>query len=122
METRRMGDYLAEVMGVLRTNPTAAHLDYLVEAYARVGYLAAEAEGLAEQAEATRKHEEAQSFLSEKTSGGTVKEAEVRAMVAARPYYVAEVEAMTKARKVKNLLNSIEQAINAIKFLGRQGG
>jgi ribosomal protein L16 Arg81 hydroxylase len=120
--------YLARVLGVLQSNPTASELDFLVEAFANVGYLAAEAEGLAEDAENLRKHEEASAYLRAKRSAIergeklTEREAEAIAAVETRDLKTAEVEARTKARKLKNLLDSLEQAINAIKFLGRQAG
>lgn len=116
--------YLTRLIAKLQLNPTGQDIDYLVEAYARVGYLAAEAEGLAEQAEAVRKHREAEEYLHAKQSGEKVtdKMAETLALSFTKEERDAEVEARTKARKLKNLLNSIEQAINAIKFLGRQGG
>lgn len=116
--------YLLTVLAKLQSNPTAQDIDLLVEAYSRVGYIAADAEGLAEQAEAERKHAEAEAYLTAKRAEGKVtdKEAETRALLATKDYRYREVEARTKARKLKNLLESIEQAINAIKFLGRQGG
>jgi hypothetical protein len=120
--------YLARVLGVLQSNPTASELDFLVEAFANVGYLAAEAEGMAEDAENLRKHEEASAYLRAKRAAIergeklTEREAEAIASVETRDLKTAEVEARTKARKLKNLLDSLEQAINAIKFLGRQAG
>jgi hypothetical protein len=120
--------YLARVLGVLQSNPTASELDFLVEAFANVGYLAAEAEGMAEDAENVRKHEEASAYLRAKRAAIergeklTEREAEAIASVETRDLKTAEVEARTKARKLKNLLDSLEQAINAIKFLGRQAG
>lgn len=118
------GDYLLRVLTTLQSNPTAADIDFLVEAYVRVGYLAAEAEGLAEQAEAVRKHREAEEYLHAKRSGEKVtdKMAETLALSFTKEERNAEVEARTKARKLKNLLNSVEQAINAVKFIGRQAG
>lgn len=118
------GNYLLRVLGVLQSNPTAAEIDFLVEAYSRVGYLAAEAEGVAEQAESERKHAEAQAYYQSKVSGEKVtdKFAETAALIATKEFRDKEVEARTSARKLKNLLDSIEQAINAIKFLGRQAG
>jgi hypothetical protein len=48
--------------------------------------------------------------------------AEAQALVECRPQRDAEAEAKTRSRKLANLLESIEQAINAIKFLGRYDG
>lgn len=117
-------DYLQRVMAVLQNNPTAADIDFLVEAYASVGYLAAEAEGLAEYAESVRKHVEAEQYLTAKRNIEKItdKQAEAIALLNTKEQRDAEAEARTKARKLKNLLNSIEQAINAIKFIGRTAG
>ena len=124
MNENEEGKYLLQVFRTLNSNPTAADIDFLVEAYARVGYLAADAEGLAEQAEAERKHAEATAYLDAKRLGDKVtdRRADAIAMQATKEYRDGEVEARTKARKLKNLLNSIEQAINAVKYLGRQAG
>lgn len=124
MTTPQQDQYLGQVLRTLSNNPTAAELDYLIEAFTTVGYLAADAEGLAEAAENTRKYEEAQAYLASKSSGEKVTEryAEANAALAVRIFRDAEVEARVKARKVKNLQDALEQAINAIKFLGRVAG
>lgn len=116
-----MSEYVTKVLAVLQSGPTSGDLDFLVEAYANVGYLAAQAEGDADMAEAKRKHEEAVAYLEAKKSGDkmTDKQAEATAQVATWHFRNAELEARTKARKLRNLLESVEQAINAIKFLGR---
>lgn len=125
-----MGDrevYLKRVMEVITNNPTAGELDELLEAFGRVGFIAAEAEGLAEQAEATRKHKEAEAYLHAKTSAPpgekvTERQAEAQAEIAIKEYRDAEVEARTKSRKLRNLLSAIEQVINGVKFLSRVAG
>lgn len=121
MTTPQQDEYLGQVLRTLSNNPTAAELDYLIEAYTTLGYLAANAEGLAEAAENKRKYEEAQAYLASKSNGEKVTErqAEANAALATRIYRDEEVEARVKARKIKNLHDALEQAINAIKFLGR---
>jgi hypothetical protein len=120
--------YLLTVLAKLQDNPTAQDIDFFVEAYSRIGYLAADAEGLAEEAEAERKHAEASAYLEVKREAVlkgekvTEREAEAQALIRVQSYREAEVEARTKARKLRNLLESVEQAINAIKFIGRQVG
>lgn len=117
-------EYLADVFEKLNNGPTAQDIDYLIEAYARVGYLAANAEGDAEHAESVRKYEEANAYLAAKKSGEKVTErqAEAEASLAIKPYRDAEAEAWTKARKLKNLMLAVEQAINGVKFLSRSAG
>lgn len=114
-------DYAARVLAVLQAGPTNADLNFLVEAYTNLGYLAAQAQGEAEMAEARRKYEEANAYRTAKMSGEKVTErqAEAEAAVSTWDFRQAEVEARTRARKLQNLLDSTEQAINAIKFLGR---
>lgn len=117
--------YMQRVMATLQSNPTGANLDFLVEAYANLGYVAATAEGDAEAAEAKRKYQEATAAadvrkaaanMGEKITAGEV---ESRVTVLTYDWKVTEIEAREKATKIKNLLQSVEQAINAIKFLGR---
>lgn len=121
-------DKLQKLMAVLASSPTSADLDYLVSEYTYVGYLAATAESDAEMAEAERKHAEATmaAEIREKAAanGDKVTEAAIgaKAMILTFDHKKAEIRAYEKARKLKNLLESVEQAINAIKFLGRNGG
>lgn len=117
--------YIQTVLAVLQSNPTAQNLDFLVTAYTNVGYLAATAESDAEMAEAQRKFDEAttSSEVREEAArqGHKLTADQVAAKVTVLTFDAkkAEVKAYERARKLKNLLQSIEQAINAIKFLGR---
>lgn len=122
--TAAKDNYVSEVFNLLNNNPTAQNLDELVEAHVRIGYIAADAESLYERAVDDRKYAEANAYLTAKRSGDKVsdKMAEAQALVECRPQRDAEAEAKTRSRKVSNLLESIEQAINAIKFLGRYDG
>jgi hypothetical protein len=118
------GAYVAEVLDKLQSNPTNQDLDYLVEAHTYVGYLAAVAQGAADEAEAIRKYAEAESILAiksqePKVTGVILESSATRATQKER---MAEIVARTQARKIYNLQQSIEQAINAIKYLGRQTG
>lgn len=119
--TAERDEFLAKVLRMISNNPTAGDLDELLEAYGRVGFLAADAEGQAEEAEAERKYHAANEYLSAKRGGEKVTEREAEAMaeLAIREYRDAEVVAFTKAKKLKNLLLGIEQVINGIKYLGR---
>lgn len=114
-------NYVEEVFRLLNSNPTQQDLDALVESHVRIGYLAAQAENEYEAAVDRRKYAEASNYLSRKTAGEKVsdKMAEQQALLDSAQYRTAEAEAKVRYRKIANLLESIEQAINAIKFLGR---
>ena len=122
--TNPKDNYVAEVFALLNSNPTSQNLDQLVEAHVRIGYLVAEAEGLYDSAVDERKYQEANAYLSAKKSGDKVtdKAADTAAFVECKEYRDREAEAKVRFKKVANLLESIEQAINAIKFLGRYDG
>lgn len=114
-------EYLELVMEKLEDNPTSGDLDFFLEAYARVGYLASEAEQRASLAEAQRKFDEASAYVDARQNGAkTGVDATASATVATKDSRDAEVIARGKAVKLKHLLNSIEQTINGIKYLGRQ--
>ena len=114
-------DYVKRVLLTLQDNPTASNLDFLVEAYANIGYLSADAQTQADEAEAFRKFRVAEAYLAAKRGGEKVtdRQAEALAEVNTWEFRQASIEAAGKAAKLKNLLESVEQAINAIKFLGR---
>lgn len=111
-------------MKTLRNNPTGAELDFLIEAHARIGYLAGVAEGEAEMAYAIRKNAEANAFKNA-INGGTKVSASVAERLAELETWElkqAEVEAKTKSTKINNLYRSVTEAINGVKFLGRLAG
>jgi hypothetical protein len=113
--------YVEEVMVKIQENPTSQDLDYFLEAHGRVGYLAAVAEGRAERAEAERKYAEATAYADAKRDGAkTAADATVAATITTKASKDAEIAARETATKIKNLLNSVEQVIHGIKFLGRQ--
>lgn len=110
-------------MRTLTSNPTAQNLDFLIEAHAKIGYWAAVAQGEADMAYAVRKNEEAtvwRRIMSgpEKTTAAA---AERIAETEVWELKKAEVEAAERSKKMNNLLSSITEAINGIKFLGRMG-
>lgn len=117
--------YIGRVLATLQSNPTSAELDFLVSAFANIGYLAAVAETEAEMAEAQRKFDEATAAAQMREDAAAQGTKPTADYVAAKVTVLtfdskkAEVKAYERSRKLKNLLESIEQAINAIKFLGR---
>jgi hypothetical protein len=124
MSTASPDNYVARVFSLLNSNPTAQNLDELVEAHVRIGYIAAQAENEYERAVDLRRYAEAEAYIRSKKSGDKVtdKMADTMALVECREQRDAEAEAKVRFRKISNLLESIEQAIMAIKFLGRYDG
>ena len=114
-------EYVQEVLQKLQNNPTAQDIDYFIEAHARIGYLAAQAQGIADQRTIDRKYVFATRFAEAKQQGVKVSaaEAEQYAIMNSTVEARDEVKANETAAKLKNLLDSVEQAINGIKFLGR---
>lgn len=110
-------------MRTLTNNPTSADLDFLIEAHTKLGYVAAEAQSEADYAYAVRKNAEAtawREFMAgpdRVTAAAADKYAEVQVWDLRQK----EVEASERSRKINNLLQSVTEAINGIKFLGRMG-
>lgn len=115
-------EYMAKVMKVITNNPTAQELDFLVEAHAKIGYMASQAEGDADLAYAIRKNEEANAYKRLLDKGEKITAAERLAELEVFDLRREEINAKTRATKIKNLLESVREAINAIKFLGRYAG
>ena len=114
-------EYLQEVMEKLENNPTSAELDFFLEAYARVGYLVSVAQGRRDLAVAERKYAQASAYAEAKRNGAkTAADAEAASIIGTRDAVLAEVTAAEAFTKISNLLDSIEQAINGIKYIGRQ--
>ena len=113
--------YINKTLEKLTQNPTAQDIDWLVEAYTHFGYMDAEANGTADLAEAERKYQEAQAVQEAKLADPKTTQTQLEALATIKTwdYRTAEVKARTNARKIHNTWQSIEQAINAIKFLGR---
>jgi hypothetical protein len=113
-------EYLEEVMDKLRDNPTAQDIDFFIEAHARIGYLASVASGNAELAEQNRKFAEATAYADARREGAkSSADAERHAVLHSNDERLREIRAREAATKLRNLLNSVEQAINGIKFLSR---
>jgi hypothetical protein len=72
---------------------------------------------------AIRKNEEATAFRKAMQSGERVSASAAERLAELEVWDLrqAEIEAKTKATKIKNLLQSITEAINGIKYLGRLG-
>lgn len=114
-------EYVAEVLQKLQDNPTAQDLDYLIEAHARVGYLAAVSQGRRDVSIAERKFAFSSAYADAKREGAkTAGDAENIAVIRSHDAYLAEARAGEVAAKLASLLSSIEQCINGIKYLGRQ--
>lgn len=113
--------YINKTLEKLTQNPTAQDMDWLVEAYSYFGYMEATATGDADLAEAERKFAEAEAIQEAKIADPKASQTVLEAVAAVktRDYRVAEIKARTNARKISNAWRSIEQTINAIKFLGR---
>lgn len=118
------GEYVTSVLELLRSNPTNSDIDTLVEAFATIGYYAAVAEGIANDAEAARKHAEADAILAKRNEDPKASMVILEAVATLKTFDFkkAENKAKANAKKLSNLLDSVEQAINAIKYLGRNGG
>jgi len=118
------GRYVNHVIDVMFNNPTAQHMDFLIEAYAKIGYYAASAESYADEMEVTLKLAEADAFVENKKDDpkASVEMLKQIVVLATTEASSNAMIARRDARKLKNLHESIEQAINAIKFLERNGG
>jgi hypothetical protein len=117
-------EYVADILDLLRDNPTNSEMDELVAAYTTIGYYAATAEGMANEAEAKRKHAEAEAILEKRNEDPKASMVVLESIATVKTYDLKRAENKAKAnyKKLVNLLDSVEQAINAIKYLGRNGG
>src|SRR5574338_1163617 len=108
---------MKRVMRTLTHNPTAADLDFLIEAHTRLGYLAGTAQGEADMAYATRKHEEASAFarLMQGEQRPSAAAAERLAELEVWELKQNEITARERSEKINNLLRSVIEAINGIK-------
>lgn len=101
-----------------------AQLDELVVAHSQTGYLVAQADAEYETRKAEKEWAKAEATLRCKADDPKATAAIIDAQVTIDTYDAlqAENEARAKLQKLKMLLSSIVEAINAIKFLGRTGG
>lgn len=116
-------EFMARVMSTLTNNPTSSELDFLIQAHARIGYLAGVAESEAEMSYAIRKNQEATAYKNIMNGPEKVTAAAAERLAELEVWELrqAEIEAKSRAVKIKNLLSSVTECINGIKFLGRMG-
>lgn len=122
--TQSEQELLAHVLQMLGTGQaTTQNLDDYVIGYAVLGRIVAVAQGEAERAEQERKVAWAREFANAKSSTEKVSDklAEVKADLAVEDLRFAEIKARERLTNLRNTWQAIEQAINAIKFLGRNG-
>lgn len=117
-------NYVNDVFLRLSSAPEAQDLYFLLEAYTKIGYYVAAAIGEADLAEAQLDYDQAQVKQEVKQSSEKVTAAvlEANAVLATFTQRKIAIKARTDARKMMNLYQSVEQAINAVKYLGRMDG
>ena len=113
--------YVNEVFTRLSLSPTSQDLDFLLEAYTKIGYYVAVAIGEADLEEAQLDYDEAEakSDIKKKNEKATAVVIDAHAVLVTFDQRKKSIKARTDARKMMNLYQSVEQAINAIKYLGR---
>lgn len=116
--------YVSDVFLRLSSSPTSQDLDFLLEAYTKIGYYVAAAIGDADLADAQLEYDQAQVKQDVKQQSEKVTAAvmDAQATLATFDQRKLSIKARTDARKLMNLYQSVEQAINAIKYLGRMDG
>ena len=116
--------FMARVIKTLTNNPTSADIDFLIEAHTKIGYLAAEAQAEADFAYAVRKNAEASAWRNAMSGPNkiTAAAAERFAELEVWDLRQEEIKANERSKKISNLLQSVIEAINGIKYLGRLGG
>jgi hypothetical protein len=118
------GDYVGEVYRILTNNPTSQNLDFLIEARAVIGNYVAIAEAEYDNAKGQRQYDEAQGTLVAKSDNPkwTAQQVEAFVRTETNDAFIRENAAKASYSKLKSLLESLTEAINGIKFLGRMGG
>lgn len=115
-------DYVKKVYTTLSSNPTSQDLDFLLEAYNKMGYFVACAVGDADAEDAKLDYDIAVAKDEMRRSSMdkvTVATLDAHAVIKTYDQRKAAIKSRTDARKLMNLYQSIEQAINAVKYLGR---
>lgn len=114
-------DYVNKVFRTMSSNPTGQDLDFLLEAYARIGYYVAVANGDADFEEAQLDYDEANAKrdykLKDPKASAVVLDS--HATINTWPQRQKSIKARTEARKLYNMYQSLEQTIHAVKFIGR---
>jgi translation initiation factor IF-1 len=115
---------LARVLEMLGSGQASvADLEDYVIGYSVLGRIVALAQGEAETAEQERKLAWARAFSESKMSGKVSdKLAEMQAEIQVEDHRHREIRAREKLTNLRNTWQAVEQAMNAIKFLGRNGG
>ena len=122
--TQSEQELLAHVLQMLGTGQATTHnLDDYVIGYAVLGRIVAIAQGEAERAEQERKVSWARAFADAKSSPEKTSDklAEVKADLVVESLRLKEINARERLTNLRNTWQAVEQAINAIKFLGRNG-
>lgn len=116
--------YVAKVLELITSSPTAAELDELLEAYATIGWYSAETQGMAESAESVRKYAEAEALLNKRNEDIKTPMVALEAWATVKTFDLKREENKRKAnaKKMYNLYQAVEQCINGVKFLGRSVG
>lgn len=115
----------AKVLQMLGSGqPTVQHLDDYIVGHVVIGRLVAMQQGIVETLENHRKFVYAQEFTKAKTAEERVsdKMAEMTAELAIGEIRTKEAKEREKLTMLRNTRESIWEAINAIKYLGKQGG
>jgi hypothetical protein len=89
--------------------------------HAIIGRLCADAQSLSETSSSIKRFRWSNEFAIAKGAGSTDKMASVTADLATQDLGIKEIEARKNFSQLKNAKDSIEQAINAVKFLSRNG-
>jgi hypothetical protein len=122
--TQSEQELLAHVLQMLGTGQaTTQNLDDYVIGYAVLGRIVAIAQGEAERAEQERKVAWSRAFADAKASPEKTSDklAEVKADLAVESLRLKEINSRERLTNLRNTWQAVEQAINAIKFLGRNG-
>lgn len=116
-------EYVARAVHVVTGNPTSQNFDELLEIYGTLGFYEAQLLQRADDIEAVRKHKEAQTVLEKKSADPKITAASLDAFATVATFDIRrrEVQARGDWRKMSNLRSSVEQAINGIKFVQRNG-
>jgi hypothetical protein len=102
---------------------TTQNLDDYLIGYAVLGRIVAIAQGESERSEQERKIAWARAFADAKSSPEKTSDklAEVKADLVVESLRLKEINARERLTNLRNTWQAVEQAINAIKFLGRNG-
>lgn len=116
---------LGRVLGLLGSGVTSQqHFEDFLIGYQILGRLVAVAQGEAEQAEMDRKVEWSKAFALAKSVEGKPSDrvCEAQADISVEDLRKAEIKARTSYTKLRHTRESVWEAIQALKYLGRTGG